>query len=521
MARTDTEWEDVVLQEPVAVSAASVSAAPAVQPGGRRRWLVLFVIAIAQLMVVLDATIVNIALPEATAALNINEANRQWVLTAYTLSFGSLLLLGGRIADYVGRKRIFIIGLLGFAAASALGGLAQNEATLYAARALQGAFGALLAPAALSLITVTFTDIRDRAKAFGVYGGIAGAGAAVGLVAGGLLTEFASWRWCLLVLTPIAVVTAVLARPILKESRAEGDTKYDIPGTILATGGLFALVFAFVKAAPDPVTGERGWLHPSTIILFLVAGILLTCFVLVEQGSSNPMLPPRVLLNRNRGGSYLVSVLLGAGLMGVFLFMTYYFQGTLGWSPVKAGLAFMPFSLAMIVTAAVSSNLLPRIGPLPMMGLGGVLCTASLFWLRGIDETSPYFLMIMPTFATMAVGMGLIFVPLGNTALSGVSPHDAGVASATLNATQQIGGSLGVAMLNTVFITAAANFGKTHPPASADPGAIGQARAVAAIHGYQMGFVATAVIFGAMTLAILIFIRNTKDQVEQQPHVHM
>ena len=505
MARIITERRSRVYRKP--------AAAPHADP---KRWLALLVIAIAQLMVVLDATIVNIAMPEATAALNINEANRQWMLTAYTLSFGSLLLLGGRIADYVGRKKMFIIGLLGFAGASALGGLAQNESTLFAARALQGGFGALLAPAALSLITVTFTDIRDRAKAFGVFGAISGAGAAVGLIAGGLLTEFATWRWCLLVLTPIAIIAAVAARSIVRESKAEGNTRYDIPGTILATGGLFALVYAFVKAAPDTVTGNSGWDKPLTIALFVAAAILLTAFVLVERKTLNPMLPLRVLQNRNRGGSYFVSVMLGAGLMGMFLFMTYFFQGTLGWSPLRAGLAYLPFSLVIIITAAVGSTLLPRVGPLPMMGLGGVLSTAALIWLSRIDEFSSYPRMILPIFLIMAVGIGLTFLPLGNTALTGVPPHDAGVASATLNATQQIGGSLGVALLNTVFITAATNFAKANPPREAHPGAIGQARLHAAIHGYQMGFVATAVLFAAMTVAILVFIRNTKDQLEQQ-----
>ena len=508
MARIITDRKGKGKQPPAAVTIEAPQADP-------KRWLALLVIAIAQLMVVLDATIVNIAMPEATADLGINDSNRQWMLTAYTLSFGSLLLLGGRIADYVGRKKIFIIGLLGFAGASALGGLAQSQFTLFGARALQGAFGALLAPAALSLITVTFTDIRDRAKAFGVFGAVSGAGAAVGLIAGGLLTQFASWRWCLLVLTPIAISTAIAARSIVHESKAGGNTKYDIPGTILATTGLFALVFAFVKAAPDPATGDSGWDEPITIVLFLAAAGLLTAFIRLERRTPNPMLPMRVLLNRNRGGSYIVSVLLGAGLMGVFLFMTYYFQGTLGWSPLKAGLAYMPFSLAIIVTAAVGSNLLPKIGPFPMMSVGGVLSTAALALLSDIDEHSSYVRMILPIFIIMAIGMGLIFLPLGNTALTGVHPHDAGVASATLNATQQIGGSLGVALLNTVFITAATNFAKANPPTAPDPGAAGQARVHAAIHGYQMGFVVTAIFFAAMTVAILVFIRNTKDQMEQ------
>jgi EmrB/QacA subfamily drug resistance transporter len=501
-----------------ALSTAHATSPPDLDP---KRWLALFVIAIAQLMVVLDATIVNIAMPEATRALGIDDANRQWMLTAYTLSFGALLLLGGRIADYVGRKKVFIIGLLGFAAASALGGLAQNEAMLFGARALQGAFGALLAPAALSLITVTFTDIKDRAKAFGVFGAISGAGAAIGLIMGGLLTEYANWRWCLLVLTPIAIFAALMARPIVRESKAEGNTKYDIPGTILATTGLFALVYGFTKAAPDAVTHESGWGKPVTLTLFAVAAVLLTAFFYVESKSKNPMLPLRVLANRNRGGSYIVSILLGAGLLGMFLFMTFYFQGTLHWSPLKSGLAYLPFSAAIILIAGVGSALLPKVGPLKMMATGGVLATAALIWLTSLKADSSYVGMIMPIFVLMATGMGLIFVPLGNTALTGVSPHDAGVASATLNATQQIGGSLGVALLNTVFITAMTNFASANPPTSPQPAAVQGAMLDAQIHGYDMGFTVSAILMGAATLAIFLFIRNTKGQSESAPAAHL
>jgi EmrB/QacA subfamily drug resistance transporter len=497
--------------------------APTTSPPGPdpKRWLALIVILIAQLMVVLDATIVNIAMPEATKALSIDDANRQWMLTAYTLSFGALLLLGGRIADYVGRKKVFIIGLLGFAGASALGGLAQNAAMLFGARALQGAFGALLAPAALSLITVTFTEVKDRAKAFGAFGAISGVGAAIGLVMGGLLTQYANWRWCLLVLTPVAIIAALLARPIVRESKAEGDTKYDIPGTILATGGLFALVYGFTKAAPDPVTFESGWGKPITLTLFAIAAVMLGAFVYVESKSKNPMLPLRVLANRNRGGSFLVSILLGAGMMGMFLFMTFYFQATLHWSPLKSGLAYLPFSGALIVTAGIGSTLLPKLGPLKMMAAGGVLATISLAWLTQLKADSPYVGMILPIFIIMAVGMGLIFVPLGNTALTGVSTHDAGVASATLNATQQIGGSLGVALLNTVFITATTNFLQANPPTGAGPAAMGQAQLNASIHGYDQGFTVSAILFAAATLAIVLFIRNTKDQSAAAPAAHV
>lgn len=498
--------------------AAATTSPPEPDP---KRWLALVVIAIAQLMVVVDATIVNIAMPEATAALGISDADRQWMMTAYTLAFGALLLLGGRIADYVGRKKVFMIGLIGFAAASALGGLAQNAAMLFGARALQGAFGALLAPAALSLITVSFTEVKERAKAFGVFGAISGVGAAFGLISGGLLTQYANWRWCLLVLTPIAIVTALLARSIVRESKAEGNTKYDIPGTILATGGLFALVYGFTKAAPDQATGESNWGKPGTVALFVVAAVMLVAFVWVEARSKNPMLPLRVLTNRNRGGSFLVSILLGAGMMGMFLFMTFYFQSTLQWSPLKSGVAYLPFSAAIIVTAGVGSGLLPKVGPLKMMATGGVLATAALVWLTQLKADSSYVSMILPIFILMAVGMGLIFVPLGNTALTGVSPHDAGVASATLNATQQVGGSLGVALLNTVFITAMTNYAESHPPTSADPAAIGKVQLDAAIHGYDMGFTVSAILMAAAALAIVLFIRNTKEQSADAAPAHI
>ncbi|MFD0743917.1 MFS transporter [Phytohabitans flavus] len=269
------------MSQQTATGADTKAGGQAVDP---RRWLALMVIAIAQLMVVLDGTIVNIAMPSAQADLGISDANRQWIVTAYTLAFGGLLLLGGRIADYVGRRRIFLIGLIGFAVASALGGIATNAGTLFAARALQGVFGALLAPAALSLITVTFTDVKDRAKAFGVFGAISGVGATIGLILGGVLTEYTTWRWCLLVNIPIALAAFALALPIVRESKAHGNTRYDIPGTIMATGGLVALVYAFTKAAED------SWTSPVTLGFFAVAAVLLVGFVVFESRTSHPLL---------------------------------------------------------------------------------------------------------------------------------------------------------------------------------------------------------------------------------------
>ena len=482
-----------------AVVAASPAGASAVDP---KRWLALAVVSIAQLMVVLDATIVNIAMPSAQQALHISDANRQWIVTAYTLAFGGLLLLGGRIADYVGRKRAFLIGLIGFAGASALGGIATNAGMLFAARGLQGAFAALLAPAALSLITVTFTDIKDRARAFGVFGAISGVGAAIGLIMGGLLTEYTSWRWTLLVNIPIALIAFALAVPIVKESRAKGNTRYDVPGAVLATGGLVALVYGFTKAATD------GWSAGNTLTYFAIAAVLLVGFVFVEARSANPLLPLRVVWDRNRGGSFLVSVLLGAGLLGMFLFMTYYFQGTLHYSPLRSGIAYLPFSGALIVTAIVASGLLPRVGPRNMMAVGGALATGAMIWLTQLRIDSQYASFILPVFVIMAVGMALVFVPLGNTALTGVSNHDAGVASAMVNTTQQVGASLGVALLNTVFTTALASYIAAHGPAAAPLGAV---------HGYNVAFTVSAVLLGAATVAVLALIRNDKKPAATQP----
>jgi EmrB/QacA subfamily drug resistance transporter len=455
-----------------------------------KRWLALGVLALAQLMVVLDATIVNIALPSAQVALHISTADRQWILTAYTLAFGGLLLLGGRIADYVGRKRIFLIGLVGFAAASALGGAAQNAGMLFVARGVQGAFGALLAPAALSLITVTFTDVKDRAKAFGVFGAIAGVGAAIGLIMGGVLTEYLNWRWCLFVNIFIAAIAFAMAVPIVKESKAEGNTKYDIPGAVLATGGLVSLVYAFSTAASD------GWGSTTTLAFFGLAAVLLVGFFVAEIRQDNPLLPMRVLADRSRGGSYLTSIVLGAGIMGMFLFMTYYFQETLGYSPLKTGIAYLPFSGALIVTAIAASSLLPRFGPRVVMTAGGLLATGGMFWLTQLRIDSSYPEMILPAFLVLAVGLGAVFVPLSNTSLAGVGNHDAGVASAMVNTTQQIGGSLGVALLNTVFTTAALSYSKKH------------GAALGSVHGYNVAFSVSAALLAAATIVIFVMVRR-------------
>jgi EmrB/QacA subfamily drug resistance transporter len=478
-----------------------------------KRWLALAVIAFAQLMVILDASIVNIALPSAQADLGISDANRQWVLTAYTLAFGGLLLLGGRIADYNGRKKTFIIGLLGFAGASALGGVAQNQEMLFAARALQGAFGALLAPAALSLITVTFTDPKERAKAFGVFGAVSGGGAAIGLIVGGLLTEYFSWRWCLGVNVPIAIGAALAAIPIVHESKALGDTSYDIPGAILSTVGLVSLVYGFTQAAKPDV----GWTATSTLFFLTLAVVLLAVFVLVESRRENPMLPLHIVKDRNRGGSYLVFLLVGAGLFAMFLFLTFYLQAVLGYSPLRAGFAFLPFSLGIILTAGIVAQLLPRVGPRPLMLIGLAMATASMLWLTQISPNSNYFTHVLPPMIVMSVGLAGVFIPAASTALLGVGGHDAGIASAVLNTSQQIGGSLGLALLNTLYAGAVTDFMVENKLQLEETPFGAQPPADALVHGYVVSFFWGSVMFALALLVTVFLINARKDQLPADP----
>jgi EmrB/QacA subfamily drug resistance transporter len=473
-----------------------------------RRWLALAVIAIAQLMVVLDATIVNIALPQAKAELHITDPDRQWVVTAYTLTFGGFLLLGGRIADYWGRKRTFIAGAIGFALASALGGLAQHAGTLFAARALQGLFGALLAPASLALLTVLFTEVRERAKAFAVYGAIAGGGAAVGLVMGGVLTEYANWRWCLLVNIPIAAIALFAAIPLVPESRAKGNTRLDVPGAVVVTLGLVSLVYGFTKAATD------GW-GASATLTFLIGGVLLlVLFAILQLQSKNPLLPLRIVLNRNRGGAFIASLLTGAGLFGSFLFLTFYYQATLGYTPLKAGLATLPVTGGVFIAAATASRVLPRTGPKPLMVFGGVAATAGLLWLTRIGLDTSYWTHVFPGELLLGLGLGFIFVPLSNLALVGVPNHDAGAASATLNATQQVGGSLGAALLNTLFTTAVAAFLTANFRPGSDPHAL---QAQAAVHGYRVAFFWGGMFLAVATVVMAVLVTAHKSDLPAGP----
>ena len=474
----------------------SVTTAPAVVEADPRRWKALVVIAIAQLMVVLDASIVNIALPSMQADLGITDADRQWIVTAYTLAFGSLLLLGGRIADYAGRKRVFIVGLLGFAGASALGGLAPTAGLLFAARGLQGVFAALLAPAALSLITVTFTDSKERAKAFGVYGALSGGGAAIGLVLGGVLTQYASWHWTLLVNVPIALLAVALAVPYVRESRASGDTRYDVPGAIAATAGLFCLVFGITKAETD------GWTGTSTVTFLSISVVLLFVFLFIEYRSSHPLLPLRIVLDRNRGGAYLASFFVGIGLMSMFLFISFFFQAVLQYSPLTSGLLFLPFSAGVVISAGIASQLLPRFGPRWVTFTGFVLATTGMALFTRLTADSTYAANVLPSIIIMSLGMGLIFVPLSATALFGVGNHDAGVASAVLNTSQQIGGSIGVAFLNTIAASATTAYIVANGLQGQTPEAL--------VAGFTTTFVWSTFILGAAGIIWVVLVRMTR-----------
>jgi EmrB/QacA subfamily drug resistance transporter len=470
------------------------------------RWRALFVIAFAALMVVLDASIVNIALPAAQKALHISDVNRQWVVTAYSLSFGALLLLGGRLADFIGRKRIFIIGLAGFALASGLGGLSQNQGELFAARAVQGAFGALLAPAALSLINVTFRIPKERAKAFGVYGAVSGGGAAIGLIVGGTLTEYANWRWCLGVNVFFAIFAIALAIPFIHESRAHGDRSYDIPGTILATIGLVSLVYGFSQA------GSYGWHSSKSWSYFVVAAILLISFVWWQQKAKTPLLPLRVVLETNRGGTYLSSFLVGVGLFAIFLFLSIYFQAYLHYSALKSGFAFLPFSGGIIVFAGVSAQLLPKVGPRPLIAGGLVAASLGLLWFSRLSINSNYWRDIFPAMILTACSLALYFIPSASTGLHDAGEHDAGVASAVLNTSQQIGGSLGAALLNTVSVSVATHFYLAHSK-------LPNAQAVAAVHGFDRAFIAGAGFLLVAALFAAKMIKVGKDSLTEHEGV--
>jgi EmrB/QacA subfamily drug resistance transporter len=456
-----------------------------------RRWLILSVIGIAQLMVVLDVTVMNIALPSAQHALGFSTVDRQWVVTAYTLAFGSLLLLGGRLADLLGRKVTFLTGLLGFAGVSAIGGASVNFAMLVTARACQGAFGALLVPSALSLLTTTFSEPKERGKAFGVYGAIAAAGGAVGLLLGGALTEYLSWRWTLYVNLIFAGVAFVGGAILLKRQPSPVKPKLDIPGVLLVSSAVFCLVYGFSNAA------THDWSTPSTWG-FLVAGVvLLVLFALWQGRAANPLLPPRVVLDRNRGGAYASMLIASSGMFGIFLFLTYYMQQTLAYSPVVTGFAFLPFAGGIAVAANLSTIvLMPRIGPKPLVAGGMLTAAGAMAWFAHLGPHTAYVDGVIGPLILTGIGMGMVIAPSINTGTFGVAPRDAGVASATVTVGQQLGASIGTSLLNTIFASAVTSYLTLH---IASARVIGRAAltGLALAHGYDTAFWWIAGIFAA------------------------
>jgi len=469
-------------------------------PHHSRRWTILTILAIAQLMVVLDATIVNIALPSAQRALHFANSERQWIVTAYALGFGSLLLLGGRISDLVGRKWTFIVGLAGFAPASAVGGAAQSFGMLAIARACQGAFGALLAPAALSLMTTTFTDPDERNKAFGIWGAIAGGGGAIGLILGGVLTQTLSWRYSMYVNLVFATIAVTGALALLHNQAPAVKPKLDIPGVLTVTAGLFSLVFGFSHAE------TTSWASHTTIAFLTGGALLLALFAVIQSRSRNPLLPLRVVTNRNRGASFLSIGIAGAVVFAVFLFLTYYLQQVRGYTPIRTSVAFLPISAAVVLAAIIATNRLrPRVGPRPLMTAGMLLGGGGMLYLTRLTLASSYATGILPALIMIGIGIGLVFSTSINSTL-GVEPVDAGVASATVSASQQVGGSLGTALLSTIAASALTNYitsAHTHPTRLL--------LAHAALHGDTTAFAWAAVIFAAgAVIAATLFEHGTK-----------
>ena len=467
-------------------------------PHHERRWLILGLIGVAQLMVVLDATIVNVALPSAQADLGFSDDSRQWIVTAYALAFGSLLLLGGRLGDLFGRKWAFVGGLVGFSAASAVGGAAESFGVLVAARAAQGVFGALLAPAALGLLTSIFTDPAERGKAFGVFGAIAGGGGALGLILGGVLTETLSWRWSLYVNLVIAVPATIVALRLLLAERHPARPPIDVPGVLLATAGLFALVYGFSNSEME------SWGHPVTIAMLAAAVVLLSLFVWVQARVAHPLLPLRILAERTRGGSYAAIGIAGVAMFAVFLFLTYFLQRDKGFSPIETGLAFLPMMVTVIGCAGLANTrLLPRFGPRPLIVTGMSLGAAGMAWLAQLDPGSSYAFGVLPGLLIMGAGMANIMAPGIATATHGVDPRDAGVASAMVNTMQQVGGSIGTALLSSIFTNSVAGYVEGRPRTP-------ELLAEASIHGYTVAFWIAAGIFAVGAVVVGSTIRSVR-----------
>lgn len=468
--------------------------------------LALAVIATAQLMVVLDATIVNIALPQLQKGMHFSNADLSWVLNAYTLVFGGLLLLGGRAGDLFGRRRMFIVGVLLFAVASLAGGFAWDKGWLLAMRALQGAGGAIASPTALALIANTFDEGPDRNRAFGVYAAVSGAGAAIGLILGGVLTDALSWRWVFFVNAPIGLALAIATPMVISESsRARG--RLDVPGAVLSTAGMAGLVYGFIHAA------TKGWSNVVTLGSFTAAVVLLAAFIVVESRTAAPLMPLRLFRNRTRVGAYVVMLIVGAAIFAMFFFMTQYVQKVLGFSPLKAGFAFLPVSATIVVTAQIVSRLVARVSARTLIAGGTLVAAGGLLWMSRLTVHSSYVGHVLPTILMIAVGMGMVFVPITLAAVAAVDPHDAGIASAMLNVGQQVGGTIGLSALVTVFNTGFEHDFASHA-ATLRPPLLAQH---AFTHGADLAFLAGSVFALAGLVASLLLIRVRKDEVPTVP----
>ncbi len=457
-------------------------------PTTDRRWLALIVIAVAQLMIALDATVVNIALPSAQHALSFGDADRQWIITGYTVAFGGLLLLGGRVADHLGHRRAFLLGLIGFAAASALAGAATGFGMLVTGRALQGTFAALLAPTALSMLTVAFTDPKQRARAFGVYGAVVSCGAAAGLLVGGAVTEYLGWRWCLYLNVAIAAGALLAGRAVLPTAVSHCRARIDVLAGGLATMALAAIVFGASQAAP------HGW--SSIEVLAPIGGglLALALFAARQARGVAPLLPLYLLADRARAGAYLSVAATVIGSFGIFLMLTYYLQVIRHYTPVHAGLAFLPLTLAVSASAwGLASRLMPHVAPPALIVPGLLVAAAGLGLLTGLTPTSGYASVVLPAELLLGVGMGCVFTPAINLATSHVPRRDAGIAAAVANIASQVGGSIGIAVLNTLAITATGSHLQSG------------ARVHALVHGYAVATAtAAALLAGVAVLALAL-----------------
>lgn len=465
-----------------------------------RRWWVLAVLSLTQLLLVLDSTVMNVALPSVQADLGFSDANRQWVVTAYALVFGGTLLAGGRLSDILGRRRTLLLAMTGFIAASVLGGLADSFVLLVVARALQGFFGALLAPATLSLMATTFTDRTTRGTAFGIFGAVSSSGSAIGLLLGGALTEYLDWRWCLLVNVLVgAVILAGAAAVVPAEPAASDRPRLDLPGMVTSVVGVFALVYGCSAAERD------GWTSPVTLGALGAGVLLLALFGWIETRVAQPLLPMRVVLDRNRGAAYLMVAIGGIGMFGVFLFLAYHLQQVLAFTPLMTGVAFLPMVVSMVAVAIVTGGvLLPRTGPRPVVVGGFVLTAVGTALFAGLTVHSGYAGGILPGLLIAGAGFGLIFGPAMDLATARVDPADAGAASAMVNAGQQVGAAIGTALLNTIAVSATSAYLVNHPEA---PGAAAQA----SVQGNTVAFWVTVVVFAAGALGCGLIVRPGRD----------